>query len=340
LLFSLFAFRCYAHRKYFFSGAILALAFLTRYAQGILLIPLLLAPFILIKFETFDFLKLFKIIGGFSIVAFPLFVLNYCMYGDVFFPLVETRYILQTDAWWAGQSPLYYLQRILFYENCILLFAIPGMYFIFKEKNELKIIVGLILCIYLFFVSTITVKQDRYLIAILPFLYYVASYGIYVLMRAVLRRRSIILSSILMVVLLGVSGRKVAQVLQFKYPQPHRTIFNIFLEKFDVKGTLWITSPLQIVFSDAKAEGLLYKGFSAERLRGFRQDMDKADVVFLDTFDLRRNPKDKECISERKKFIAELKNSFDAVYLQKYGKEEVAIYVKPKFCIKESVSSI
>ncbi|MBI4447595.1 glycosyltransferase family 39 protein, partial [Candidatus Woesearchaeota archaeon] len=116
--FALSALNFFMRDKGILCGFFAALAFLTRFPQGIIFAVLLL----LILF----FRKNFNAIPTFAFVVAPFFVFNKLFFGSFFFSLIQAKYVIASAGLWIFSQPWHYYLGWLVKENVLFILSFFG----------------------------------------------------------------------------------------------------------------------------------------------------------------------------------------------------------------------
>ncbi|MBW3022515.1 glycosyltransferase family 39 protein [Candidatus Woesearchaeota archaeon] len=181
LLLSLFAVYLFIEKRSFFAGVLIGLSFLARYPQAILLAVFVLCLVLLSLFDRDsaykNFIKSSKLVFGFFLATVNFFIYNLLKYKDPFHLMKQAMPVVENaDALW--QQPVYFYFIALLSECFLFLVIIYSFYKMIKDRGKILWLVFLIAFSFLLYYQTVLLKEVRYLIVALPFLYILASYGI------------------------------------------------------------------------------------------------------------------------------------------------------------------
>ncbi|MBI2135106.1 glycosyltransferase family 39 protein [Candidatus Woesearchaeota archaeon] len=311
-------------KKYLFSGLFFGIAFMTRFLQ---LVPFLAAIIIFLIYNKAGkkpIKDILKIIIGFIIPVAPYLGLNYTLYNNPLFPFIQQIFLTQNTGWmWIEPWWFYFLQ--LFKENFLYIFAFLGIYFLFKDKMdyEKSLIFSLFLMQLLLFIL-IPHKEMRFLIAVMPFMYMAASYGITGFFEF---NRKFMALLYLLIILFAVNSSAIIYSNEKEEIGKNSNLiaFQEYLEKENL-GNIWISNPAYAAYSDKKIDTLIYyPAFDRQRADFLNSNLLNADTILLDTCDIPCHPMDSECQREKENFINNAKNQFKAHYSRKYGSCEQII---------------
>ncbi len=167
-------------KNYFWGGLFIALSFLTKFPQGILLaavaISLLLTKNRLREQLHRPLLKklssLFYLGFGFLIPVIPYLALNNILYQDIFFPFTSGSWII-TTATWAYNSEWWYYLYWFFVKNPVYLLSFPALYLFYLRKEwydprkSTIVLAAILILAYFWYLPR---KEVRYVVLALPFL--------------------------------------------------------------------------------------------------------------------------------------------------------------------------
>ncbi|MBI2136611.1 glycosyltransferase family 39 protein [Candidatus Woesearchaeota archaeon] len=274
IFFTLVAIYLVVKERYFYSGMFIAVGFLFRYPQGVLLAAI--CAYILINRENRKrpylkyrhlkeaFRKIFLILAGFLVILFPLLILNYIKYdGNVLLPFIEAGKH-QGNIVYQIQSPVY---NIFFYliellrQNPLLIFAFIGIFFYYREREKSKtypcsiIIFASFLLPFLYYTAIVN-KQLRFSIEFLPYLSILAGYGLHetydkISYKKIVRVMFIVIVLVLMSVPLNINYE------QYVWRTDVETETTAKVHKYFLNNNLTLpvltTDPTFLAYTDVKA---------------------------------------------------------------------------------------
>ena len=175
LFFILLGFYLFESQGFFFAGAIIGLAFLTKFPAG-----MLLPCCVLILVMRRRYKAIMPLVASFVLITVPYFILNYALNGSVFAPLVaaslhggNTAYAVHPV--WLNVT--FYIVEVV-KDNMLLVFLIPGLFVARWRKAWPFVMTGG------FFLAYFTLqvnKQLRFAIFLIPvFCYLAASFMVWI----------------------------------------------------------------------------------------------------------------------------------------------------------------
>lgn len=331
---------CYlfSREKYFFSGIILALAFLTRFTQALLLLPFIAALFIIAS-PGKKFFSLFRLCLGFLLPAIPFFIINAILYQSPFDPVFATIHSNIVYSHLSYEGPFYYIKTTLAHENSLLILYPISIFFVFQScrrkrlptmtskkisqgPGELPVKKWLIVIIGLLFFSFIHLSRRhdiRYIIPALPYLYMVTAFALTEIFRLLKKK---IYGLILFFIVLGaIIPFQYVKFQTMVFPQKQLDPFQKYVaaHEKELTGNIWISNPTMIVYSSLKPSCLIYyHDFTAKEARRLNQNLKEADVILFNRGDFPcLPPGDNECEIEKDTFIKNIFSGFDSEGCQK-----------------------
>lgn len=245
----------------FFVGLAASLAFLFRFPQGIFFIGVLV--FIFLK-NFNDKRLLFRRVGlyagGFLVPTVPFLVFNYFMYIQyVSVAVAAFRPVLfavkqQANPFYGGS--LFYYPFNLFRANPLLIFSLVGIVCLWGKCKGYRLLVLIVLGLFLAYFSYIPSKVIRFSLVFLPYMALFAGWGFAKVM-GYGRLRVIVLALLLVV------GASILVYLTFNsrssfLEDDSIEDFYSYFAKNPINGTVIITVPQPVAYSDIKAEPVYY----------------------------------------------------------------------------------
>ncbi|OHA16660.1 MAG: hypothetical protein A3G52_03140 [Candidatus Taylorbacteria bacterium RIFCSPLOWO2_12_FULL_43_20] len=170
----------------FFAGLAGGVSFLTRYPHALYLVSVMIffAVMTAIGRQHREQIKEAAVFGaGAGILILPFFILNFYLYGNIFYPLTAGASLVSSDPVLASQY-FYYIRHLVF-QNPFILFAVTTVATLFfrpvrknlveKRYHLLAIFAALV---YISYFTWTAHKEVRYIIAFLPFFILISSTGI------------------------------------------------------------------------------------------------------------------------------------------------------------------
>ena len=167
----------------------------------------------------------------------------------------------------------------------------------------------------------------RFLIALLPFMYMIASYGI---IRFFESNKKLKALSYLLIILFVVNSFAIIYSNEKEEIGKNGDflVFQDYIKNENVDN-IWISNPVYAVYSDKKIDALIYyPTFNRERANFLNSNLLNANTILLDTCDIPCHPGDLECPAGKEKFINNIKNQFKTDYSRKYANCEQFIFTR------------
>jgi len=303
--FALLGFYYFIKKKYGFSGLFLGIAFMTRFFQIFIAIPLLLILLYLIAKNKESFRRLLNFSIFFLIPIIPYLILNYFLYNNIFHPFL-LQFWMSNNTGWVFFQPFWFYFINLVKENILILFSVLGLLFIFR-KYDSKLIMAIVFLFIFVPYNLVAHKEMRLLIPALPFLYILTGYGLLYFVNLFKRNKKLILSLLLFIFLiLNIPD------LRFDRYDDNLDVFYNYIEAKEIGNGLWLTNPAFIAFSDDKADELIYFPlYNSEKIDELSSDIADAEHILINTCDiLPCPPSDSSCSEKHDDFIDLLKERF------------------------------
>lgn len=317
-------------KKYYWSGAIIALAFLAKFPAGLFLIPLLIVLII-----DKDLKSSAKVLAGFAILLAPVLVAYQIIYSNALLPFIDARHailnvlgcnVLRFKPWW------HYIYLIIS-ENALNLFAIIGIIGFFRRFNKSKLLPLLCLAVPLIYFTQLHCRDARYLVLFIPFVAMFSGLGLTYFMDSFQKQKKQIFTLMLLLVL----GFSVFNGAQFFTSQesalnPSAETYYLFLEDKEISKEVWSSNPIVAFFTDARIEKIYYPVYNAEVAADFdnylKKNAEKIQYVLLDNCGggIICAEDDKICKEENKKTLILLNNRFEKVLDEKHGRCFYKVY--------------
>lgn len=227
---------------------------------------------------------------------------------------------------WVFYQPLSFYFINLLKENFLILFAIIGAILILKKPKDYKnlTILSIFLLFFIFF-NSIAHKETRFILVFLPYMYIIASYGIFKTLDRIKKKRNLIYLLIIIVGILWlITEIPRIQIPSYKeYPE-----FTNYLKTNNIKDNIWTSNPIFISDSNKKADELIYyPSYNSKRIDALKEKLPQANHILIDTCDiLPCSSADKNCPDKTTSLLNNLKNNFKTIHYKKEGSCEQFIF--------------
>ena len=280
--------------KHIPSGLFLGIAFMARFFQIFLIVPAIIFYLFLFYKKKISFKESLIFLGALAIPAILFFILNFIIYKNPFYPFILQIYMTKNTGWVFHQPFGFYFANII-KENFFAVFSILGAIFIIKQR-EYK--AWLVLALFLFpFVLYLSEqhKEMRLLIPILPFLYTVAAVGLVRSAEYLKKYKNVALSLVVVLWLL-----QTTPLLQFDKYDDQLDPFYDYINSTKISKGIWISNPSFIVFSEKKADELVYYPlYYSQKAKQLQKKVNEAMAVLINTCDITPCPNyDYQCTEE------------------------------------------
>jgi 4-amino-4-deoxy-L-arabinose transferase-like glycosyltransferase len=304
VFFALLALYSYQKNDFFLTGVAAGLAFLTKFPQGIILVV-----FSIIIFKSLK--KFSKLILGFILIIFPYLAFNYFLYGSPIENLLFASEVLKFAGIWIFQQPWHYYFTTLLYQNILFLLAIPGIYFAFKKKKYVLILLFILFLIYFIQMAH---KEVRFTIMFLPYLAILASLAYDKLIKR--------LPEILIIITLV--------FFAINFQMDYYPINEEFHQFPYSEGEIIITNPLTAYYTPSATTLLYYAWFDYESANTWLQyiQKNKPEYVSIDSCEggFLCHPDEPLCEEAKEEIINYLEENYYKEYYKKIGICEYSIY--------------
>lgn len=298
VFFALCAYYYFLRTKYFETGIFIALAFLTKFPMGILLIIFGIASLKNLK-------NAFWLSLGFIFAAFPYFAFNYFAYGSPIEILFFAQEFLKYAGIWIFQEPWWWYSLALAKENIIFLFAIPGIIFALYKKQYILPVIILLLFIYL---SQMAHKELRFAILLLPFLAILAAYGYQKIFKET--------SSFIVIVLL-------LFLVHFTIEAPINSEYFTYFEDKETSGEILVTHPLTGYYAEKNVTLMYYPWFNSSQADYWKNYIEEKDPEYISLDSCEGGflcpPNDKSCKEKQEELIMEIQKEYKIILNESRG---------------------
>lgn len=324
----------FANKKDFTAGLFIGIAFLTRFPQGLILVPILLS----LLYREYDkdnfyikrvFYASLKIIFGFFILLIPYLVSNYFLYGSALSPILLGNSIISGYSYLYNKGTWYYVQELwntapFLFLALFSLFAIVQQ---FREKTQKNILLvstfftALIFSVYFFLQPH---KELRYSLVFIPYVSVLAGFGaVWLFDRLLFKKVFIAIFALGIIFFLN----KVKPEVVYYEANPYESFYSYFTGK---KGVYISTTPVPVAVSDIHIVELF------EKMDGFQDLLNRTggqlDGAIMNSCDIfcAGSAVGESCKDEISSIQKELKNKFSQSYRQKIGECEFSVFEKIK----------
>src|SRR3989338_7467319 len=339
----------FINKKLIPAGVFSALAFLSRFPQGLILAVLLvtiITDYILNNKKTQTFIKdLLKVALTFLIATFPYLIFNYfmykkdtcCLHHALFRPLILAVWHQGNPAEWVINGTLssylfnlFYYPLLVFKENPFLILIIPAVILFFKNRYYKKIDLNVFLVaiiVYLGYYTYILNKQMRFSLVFVPFMALLSSYGFIELVKLAKKKRlfKVIFSVAVMIIFLFVVVQD-STYYGWRSKNPPKIVpefYKYFIDK-NIKGHILTADPVPVVYVDAKFLPFYFSIKDAEKIYDENKENSFYVVYTSKTFFCQEL--DIGCSSEINEFSRKIKEENKLIFSKKYGDREYYIY--------------
>ncbi|MBW3016852.1 glycosyltransferase family 39 protein [Candidatus Woesearchaeota archaeon] len=323
--FALISFYFFMKRRYALTGLFAALAFMTRFPQGILLVSYSLV--FIVQLIVSRKLKMFKQISRdytklfvpYFLVVISFLIFNAFKYSDadtlveaVFWPFVHGATTISKSGLWMYQGDIFYYFVNLFRENYLIIFSVLIVFYYFYEKMYKKANYNFLLFTPLLFILYFTQmphKELRFALVFLPYIAILSGMGFQKIYDYVIERKRLLVVLFLALIII-VSVINFPDMKLDEYVPPSGKPVCDFINSHDITDTLVITTPYVMPCLDNKlvASFYLVPLFMSELRKN-----PEAHVVFApDSFACAEN--DTRCFELRQEALDYLEENYRMIF--------------------------
>ena len=295
IFFALLAIYLFLKRRLFWAGLLAGLSLLTRFPEGLIIVSLGLAIVFIQKKQLFSsIIKQGLVLGaGFLVVVAPYLAFNYIRYGNPILPLILGDIVIkQANAWMYPGTYLFYLIN-LFKENFLLIFAIAGIAFMFKQKKTRQLLPILFPLLLLFaYFTYLPHKELRFTLIFLPYLCLLSAYGIMSCIGFIKSKKYRTLSFVVLFVVLGALAIYNTQYVNFDEPRTQSEYFGGYVQQNGITGPVMSTNPMLSAYTDNE---IIYLADWAYADAIYNESVNDSELLLIDSCDFPCAPEDKAC---------------------------------------------
>jgi len=168
------------------------------------------------------------------------------------------------------------------------------------------------------FFSIVKHKEVRFMLLFLPYLYILASYGIFSVFNKIKNKKLVFYFFLLISLIWFV---QTSYQIKYNYDNEIKInkyeTFQNYLGGEDVTG-IWISNPVFAVNSDRKIDELMYSPtFNHDKFLFLKENLGVAENVLINTCDLYCEPYNEYCEGDKIELIGLLRERFEMVFYEK-----------------------
>ena len=329
------AYRASKYWHYLIAGLMVAVAFMFRFPQGLLLPVTMLVVFIKMFSEKGKWNdriihmleRVFIIAGGFCIIAVPFLVINYYFYGNAFLPFVQGVAGINNYPSLYNKGLWFYFIQLL-KGDFFFIFSLVPIAMLWKKEYRSKAAIALLTALVIvggYFIVYQTHKELRYALAFLPYVAILAGVGIMYVLEWTKMPRMLFFGLFLIGVFMVSIGMFVYGTGDPEAPAFYK--FDTYLSNAP-KATILTTSPYTLAYTDVRITHNLYADWNAA-YSDYNTFRNTNDYIMLNSCSLELGCADDggRCTDDKQKLLDEL-NAHDTKVFS-------ATTPAPKSCVLE-----
>lgn len=310
---------CALNRKYTLSGIVGTTAFFTKFTTMLALMAV--GIFIALRnTERRTLRPAANYLLGCTVIFSMGMLCFFLLYGNISLPfahaqLIYTAYsqliFAQAHYSWS-QGFLYVLDALPRIENWGLVFALANLFFVYRDPVVEKVLLLGLGLLQLAWIGKYPADVPRFLLMALPYLYLLTANGI-LQSYAFLRNKG--LKILLVTAVLAQLGMQCYGITTMRFAPNQLTVFQRYIKSHEanIRGSIWISSPTMLAYSNLKAEErMYYPVFNANKISDLSLKLNQADFIFVESADLRCRRSDSVCRKEKDKLLEKMKQNFKA----------------------------
>lgn len=328
----------FINRKDFISGFLIGVAFLTRFPQGLILVPILLS----VLYREYDgassyFKRVLRsslvIFGGFLMLVVPYLISNHFFYGSVFGPLIygnqiiSAYYFIYFKGFWFYVTELWHTAPFLFLSALSFIFV--ALQF---KKSSLKniplvsvFITAVVFCAYFFIQPH---KELRYGLAFISYLAVLSGVGLGWILEKVQFKKLLYLMLLAAFAIFLFNARS---YVIYREVDQYKNFYAFFENK---SGVYISTTPVPAVNSKILISHLFENyNYSQKSLDNvLSKEHDNIDGVIVNSCDMFCVAKETggSCDKEISIVYKKLEDNFNHVYSENVGECNASVFEKIK----------
>jgi len=301
-------------KKYFLSGLIGMLAFLTRFTQS-LTVELMFIFLLVNAVKSKQVKSVIRFVMGMACLLLPYLLYNYLMHGNMLAFYIDSKigYSQFTSPWHEGI--ILVLSTLFTNESWVFIFILPALVYILFNDFRMEVLLLLAIGIAQFlWIGKLPVEIVRYLISCLPYLYMMSALGIYVVY-SFLTPRFRLLPKIFILIVMVFVLQLISRFNCVELPHnPINAIQRYTMTNYEhLKGKhIWMSNPKHFTYVDLKIdESMFYPRFNVDKIAYLRSHLSNVDYIFLDSSNLGCNKETSSaCEDEKWKLIDQIRSEF------------------------------
>lgn len=298
-------------QKYFYSGFISGIAFITRFLQLYVFIIFLVFVLVFNYKKRREMIKnYFSILKGFSIPTAVYLILNLILYKNPISPFTLQIYMAKYTGW-PWWEPLTYYFKHLLKESYLIFFILAGLLYVVKNKEKKQMMIISLFLIYFIFYNLIIHKEMRFLIILMPYLSLITAKGITALTDMI--NNKLVAIFLIITLLLIFVTRAYPQYWEDPFNENYKSYYTYLNSQGDT-GKILTTNPLYLLETNKRAQLIYYPTFDTSRAIEMQTEILNAKHILFNPCDIPCPPWEETCLMEKERFIRIIKDNFEEIY--------------------------
>lgn len=324
----------FSNEKWFLSGILAGLAFLTKFPAGIFIVMLGLCVILQRRWKP-----LVPLGVGFAIPAAAFLLFNYRIYGAMLGPVIDAHEsilnvvgcnVLRYKPWYQ------YFVWIVF-DNALNLFSVAGIIAAVRNWKRQYLVPVAALALPAAYLMQLHCRDYRYLVTFLPYVVMFSGYGISLLAEWLEKKKTIAKfawPAVIMIVFIvsAVHGILFYHGNEPRFPDKASENYFQWLEGKNISGEIWSANPVISAYTDLPVHKIYYPIYSRVTATDFNNYLQansaRIGAVLLDNCGggLICSPDDAKCTVELEKMRSFLNERFRQVFFDQSGRCWYSVY--------------
>ncbi|MBU4300703.1 MAG: glycosyltransferase family 39 protein [Nanoarchaeota archaeon] len=329
-----------SEKSMFITGIFVSMAFLTRFPMAAVAAAIAVSIIISEKYGkkgAFSFEstlnKIYDFMSGVLFLVIPYLLINEYLYGSFAKPFISAnKNITKIYSWLYDLGYGFYFNELWIQSTFLAFTAIGIIYFVagklWQDKEKLPVFVaGLFLIIYF---TLLNHKEARYMLAFLPYLFIIAAYGFFEILRMFEKAPYKQIASVISIIFLSITVWNLVLVdIERAKEVGNISEFEKTYSKMDFgKGPLFSSTRNIVVYSDLKITPIYYSLIFTQN--NYDAIHDETGYAIFNSCDFPCPEEDIECSNTIKAFARDIQKNSKTIYYGNDSKCDYYIFQKQK----------